>query len=152
MIDARKKAPCHSSFAAFSGRDRPITDFLVGFPFVGQSCIVSVLNLAFSSKALRSLCEDKSIAERKLGPESAGRLTRRLADLRAAESLADILAADLVQYLWPATSEFSFGLNGFRLVLRVNHHAVPVDDIGDIDWKRVRRVKIVRIEDNHEYS
>lgn len=152
MIDARRTPPCHSSPAFFSGRGRSITDFLVAFPFAGRSCIVATLNLAFASKALRSLCEDKSIAERKLGTESAGRLTRRLADLRAAESLADILAGDLVQYLWPATSELSFGLNGFRLVLRVNHQIVPVDDIGDIDWKRVRRVKIVRIEDNHEYS
>src|ERR1700735_1976527 len=142
MISVTWKTP-HSSLAFFPGSDRSFRDFLVAFPFVDQSGIVAILNLAFASKALRSLCEDKSIAERELGVEAAGRLTLRLADLRAAESLADILVGDLVQYLWPATTELSFGLNGFRLVLRVNHHVVPVDNIGDIDWKRVRRVKIL---------
>jgi hypothetical protein len=151
MIEALRKAP-HSSLALSPQFDRLFADGLVAFPFIGQGGIVAILNLAFASKALRSLCEDKSIAERKLGVASAGRLIRRLADLRAADSLADILAGGLVQYLWPETSELSFGLNGSRLVLRVNHHVVPVDDLGDIDWKRVTRVKIVRIEDNHEYS
>lgn len=145
MIEARTVAQ-HSPFNVVVRARSSCADAVVSFPFFDQNCIVHFLNLAFATKALRSLCEDKSIAERELGMESAGRLRRRLADLRAARSLADLLAGGLVQDLWPATYELSFRLSGSSLVLRVNHHAVPIDDLGNIDWKRVTRVKIVRIE------
>jgi hypothetical protein len=146
MIDARTAAQL-PPLDVFARLGPSYSHDPVGFRFVDQSAIVAALNLAFATKALRSLCENRSIAERQLGPKSAERLRRRLADLRAAESLGDILASGLLETFSSETNELSFDLLGFKLVLRINHHALPVDDLGEVEWKRVSRVKVMNIEE-----
>ena len=146
MIEAHTSGQL-SSLYVFTRLGLSYSDALVVFPFVDQSGIVANLNLAFATKALRSLCENRSIAEGELGTKTAGRLRRRLADLRAAGSLADILSGGLVETFSSKTDELSFDLMGSKLVLRVNHHALPVDDLGNVEWKRVTRVKIMSIEE-----
>ena len=77
----------------------------------------------------------------------ASRLKARLADLDAAAALSAIVVGrprtsecaaegDVLVDLTPDT----------RLVLRVNHQKVPRTQDGTVDWSRVSRVKIMRVE------
>src|SRR4051812_2491142 len=50
------------------------------------------VNLAFETLGLRTLCECQSKAERALGIRPAARLRERLADIRAAEAVTDLVA------------------------------------------------------------
>ena len=50
------------------------------------------MELAFATKSLRQLCENEARAKRDLGETVAERLKRRLADLRAAECVKDLVA------------------------------------------------------------
>src|SRR5258708_22364381 len=50
------------------------------------------VEIAFANKSLRQLCESERRARRSLGPRVAEKLKRRLADLRAANCVKDLVA------------------------------------------------------------
>jgi hypothetical protein len=72
-------------------------------------------------------------------------LKRRLADLRAAESVRDLVASPPTQLEDPMELSIPMA-NGFRLILRSNHLDSPMLDSGSVDWSAVERVKIMRVE------
>jgi hypothetical protein len=104
------------------------------------------LELAFSTKALRAVCESEERAVRELGVDLASVLKRRLADLRAAANATDLVAGN------PRPARHSKGelvldlADGFAVFLTANHAAIPRLRSGDIDWSNVSRVKLLRIE------
>lgn len=105
-----------------------------------------LLELAFSTKALRTLCENEAAATQALGAERAEGLKRRLADLRAAYHAGELVAgrprqaADSKDHLEVDISD------GSSLVLCSNHSTTPRLDSGGVDWSNVTRVKALRIE------
>lgn len=104
------------------------------------------MELAFSTKALRTLCENEAAATRELGATRAGRLRRRLADLRAAVSVSDLVVGNPRHTAGSKDSlEIDIGA-GSRLVLCTNHAVIPRLASGDVDWSSVSRVKLLRIE------
>lgn len=108
-----------------------------------------IVEFAFATKLLREVCENRAIAERQLGPRVAARLRARLADLQAATNVGDLVAGrpheiDNGQRLAFELSE------GFRLVLGSNHNVVPRRNSPAVDWRRVSRVQILKIEANNE--
>src|SRR5690242_7486082 len=52
----------------------------------------AAVEIAFAKKSLRRLCESERAARRSLGATVAERLKRRLADLRAANCVKDLVA------------------------------------------------------------
>ena len=103
------------------------------------------MEIAFASKRLRSICENASEAEISLGIESAVKLRRRLADLRAASTLSDFIVGraqgrgeDLTEMRIELTDTTS-------LVMVQNHMMAPLLKSGSINWKKVSRVKILKI-------
>ena len=105
-----------------------------------------LLELAFSTKALRTLCESEVAATDKLGTERAEGLKRRLADLRAAHHAGEVVAGRPRQ---AADSEDHLEVDvsaGSSLVLSSNHTTTPRLDSGAVDWSNVTRVKVLRIE------
>lgn len=103
------------------------------------------MQLAFSTKALRAVCENEERAVRELGGESANALKRRLADLRAAENVRDLIAGNPR----PAPRSKEHLLldleDGWALILAANHTTVPRLGSGAVDWSNAR-VKVLRIE------
>jgi hypothetical protein len=93
------------------------------------------------------VCENAVSAERELGTPVAEALRRRLADLRAAKSVADLVTGSPRRLDGPDSQSMAITLDdGRRLVFSANHPAPPLTDQGDLDWSRVSRVKIQRIE------
>lgn len=105
-----------------------------------------LLELAFSTKALRMLCESEAAATQKLGAERAESLKRRVADLRAAHHAGEVVAGRPRQ---AADSRDHLEIDisaGSSVVLSSNHATTPRLDSGGVDWSNVTRVKVLRIE------
>jgi hypothetical protein len=97
---------------------------------------------------LRSLCQSSAVAENKLGADVARLLLSRLADLRAAGSFGELIgllpmsvddAAGKAVIALGASSDTVFHI-------RVNHPNCPRHEDGAVDWQRVTRIQILRIE------
>ncbi len=108
------------------------------------------MELAFDSKSLRTICENEAQAKLELDSAVAEILKRRLADLRAATSVKDLVAG---RPRIPDGSDSQHMVldlcDGYRLVFKSNHTNRPITDADDIDWARVTRIKILRIEKHH---
>jgi len=105
------------------------------------------LVISFADKSLRQLCENETIAKRKLGIKVAEKLKRRLADLRAASYVEDLVVGE------PRELEGMMTVNlcdDYRIIFCANHHSTPRLDTGAINWSMVNRIKILRIEGNHD--
>jgi hypothetical protein len=106
------------------------------------------LELAFESKELRDICESEEEAKRRFGDAVAEMLRHRLADLDAAQSPNDLLAGR--PRLGQDGRTMMIDLcEGRRVVFTANHASNPTTSTGDLDWARVRRIKILRIESDH---
>ena len=82
------------------------------------------MELAFDTPMLRKLCESEKIAKQDLGPEVAEQLKRRIADLRAADTVMDLVASPPSVLDDPHQVAIAL-CDGWRLVCAVNHTKVP---------------------------
>jgi hypothetical protein len=105
------------------------------------------MDLAFATKSLRVVCESSEEARRKLGPAVSEKLKRRLADLRAAVSAQDLIAGRPCELDGPREKRIALQLaKGYRLLLSPNHSVLPKLESGKLDWAKVSRMKLLRIE------
>lgn len=104
------------------------------------------MELAFSTKALRAVCESEERAQGELGVDLAGILKRRLADLRAAPDVTDLVAGNPRPALHSKKELMIDLADGFTVFLTANHAANPRLRSGDVDWSKVSRVRLLRIE------
>jgi hypothetical protein len=105
-----------------------------------------LLQLAFSTQALRDVCENEERAVRELGRECANALKARLADIRAAENVSDLVAGH-PRRVPSSKDQLMLDLaKGCTAVLAVNHATIPRLASGVVDWANVSRIKLLRIE------
>lgn len=111
------------------------------------------MEISFAKKSLRSTCESKAKAEATFGIEAAVMLQRRLADLIAATSVKDLIAGNPSGANKKNDTEIAIDLGGrFSIVLTPNHMVMPLLKSGATDWKKVHRIKILKIEEFHDYE
>ena len=110
----------------------------------------TALELAFETKPLRTICETEAQAKLELGNAVAEVLKHRLADLRAATAVSDLVAGK------PRILDGSAGqlmvvdlYEGSRLVFKSNHIRRSSAGGGEVNWSRVTRIKILRIDRDH---
>jgi hypothetical protein len=109
------------------------------------------LDLAFARKALRDLCASEAKATLALGAKVTRNLRARLTDIRAANSMKDVLVGARRQLEAVDRPEIALRLgNGVRVVLRVNHSVVPRLQNGNVEWSKVSRVQVMRFENENE--
>jgi plasmid maintenance system killer protein len=90
-----------------------------------------MLELAFADESLREVCSKKLAAESEYGVVVAKRLRSRIADLRAAENVADLVTGDA-----RAHNDDEIIINiykNWRLVFKANHPVNPMDKNNQID-------------------
>jgi hypothetical protein len=100
------------------------------------------MELAFATERLRAVCEDGMIAGTEYDRMFVEQLQARLADLRAAGSIYDLLAGNPRTESGRLTVEVT---NGYVLVARPNHRVAPLRADGEVDWGRVRRLHILEL-------
>ena len=111
---------------------------------------MTVLELAFAQKSLRQLCEDEARAKRELGETVAEKLKRRLADLRAASSVEDLVAGRPRKVKGDRHPHIAVHLcDRTCIIFCANHTKVQVLESGDVDWSKVSRIKILEIKSDH---
>ncbi len=109
------------------------------------------MEVTFAKPGLKKICEEPRVAARKLGPASAQKLQRRLADLMAAARLGDLPAGNPHPLKGSRAGQCSVRLaGGDRLVFEPDENPIPVTDDGDTDWKNIVSVRIVFIGDYHD--
>lgn len=108
------------------------------------------MELAFSTEELRTLCEAEAAADRRLGPTGGTALRSRLADLRAASNVAELLAlAGTRARQGAAKDQLMIDLvDDAVLLFGPNHMKTPRTTSRDVDWSQVSRVKILRVGRN----
>lgn len=105
------------------------------------------MQLAFESQSLRAICENENQAKLELGAAAATMLKHRLADLRAASSVRDIVAGRPREIDGPPPKPMVVDLcDGRRIVFTANHPNNPLTEAGNLDWRTVSRIRILRIE------
>jgi hypothetical protein len=109
------------------------------------------LELAFNTKPLRTLCESEFQAKSDLGERVAEILKHRLADLRAATSTKDLIAGRPLELDGADRQLMAIDLcDNHRIVFCANHTRNPTNETDDLDWPRISRIKILRIERSHD--
>jgi hypothetical protein len=105
------------------------------------------LELAFETRLLRTICENEAHAKRELGSQVAEALKHRLADLHAAVSPKDLVAGEPreLEGSGPQRRMIVELCDGHSILFSANHPKNPMTAVGDLDWSRVSRVKILRI-------
>lgn len=99
------------------------------------------MEINFETKALRDACEDEALAAQTLGSAAAEALQHRLADIRAADTIHEVLAGR--PQAGGSMDCYRFELaDSFYLVVRPNHMKPRKNAAGMTDWDRVRRVLI----------
>jgi len=103
--------------------------------------------IAFASTDVRDICEDAGAGDQSIGREAGRMLRDRLADIRAAVTLGDLMVGN------PRTGgedgrELRIDLTDAKtLVLIANHVALPQGRPGTgVDWTRVSYVKVIGVE------
>ena len=105
------------------------------------------MEIQFSSKEFRDVCEQETVAIGRLGAAAAEVLKNRLADLRAADALHEVLVGSPERGLHGSVDCFRFVLGqGFVLTVVANHAPPRTNRAGNTDWARVRRIRVVALE------
>lgn len=104
------------------------------------------MDILFASAELERICTDPRRAIKKLGSPSAKKLRRRLADLMAAATVAELVAGRPHPLTGDRAGQLAMNLHGgHRLVIESAH-----PDSEPRSWPAVSRVRIVFIGDYHD--
>ncbi len=104
------------------------------------------MDLAFISEDLRNTCEKDAVARRELGDEVARVLRGRIADLRAATSVRDLVVGKPRCEMGMTKPTIIVDLaKGYELSFCANHVKSRLSEAGEIDWSLITRIKILSV-------
>jgi len=110
------------------------------------------MEILFSSSSLWGACNRQRKGIRKFGAARFAMLNRRLDELSAAETLADIPpSAGCHRLKGDRAGQFAVSLDGsWRLIFRPNHETAPRTTGAGIDLRAVTKVLIIEVVDYHD--
>ena len=109
------------------------------------------MTILFANNKLRRLCEQRGVAERILGQAGAQKLRTRLAEMRAAQCVMELIAGDPHPLRGEYNGLFAIRLDGGRrIVFSALARDAPSMEVRSIDWSRVNAVQIEFIGDYHD--
>ena len=92
------------------------------------------------------MCEDPSAPEWNFQYDEARALMARLADLRAAHSVYDLVNLNLLPSDNLKSNDAAIQLsNSCTLRFSCNHQLPPLDEKGAIDWSKVHRIILLEV-------
>jgi hypothetical protein len=108
------------------------------------------MEIAFQTKSLRDLCESRDKLRRQFGDHMGENITTRLADLRAASTIHDVVIGNPREVTRDGRPTMTLDLqDGHVIVFCANHLKMPLHPDSSIDWTAVSRIKILGIEGNN---
>lgn len=104
------------------------------------------ISLAFADEKLRQTCESNRSARRRLDENVVTCLQARLADLRAADSLSELITMELARLDSSDDGRLVIPLGSdYVLAVSANHRPEPRSPSGKLEWEKVSRIKILSI-------
>jgi proteic killer suppression protein len=108
------------------------------------------VEIQFTNKKLKNLCEQQSLAQRKWGKDVAQKLKIRLNDLRMVSCMKELSRGCPHPLTGDLAGKYALDLvQGYRLLFEPNHDPVRQTEDGGIDLSQVTRVIITWIGDYH---
>jgi proteic killer suppression protein len=111
------------------------------------------LEISFSNQKLAKLLNRATDVLRTYGPDNGKRILTRLTQIAAAETLADLSTLPQTrvhEHKADHDEQISVDVkHPYRLMLIPDHSETPRKPDGGLDWAKITRVKILRIEDPH---
>lgn len=104
------------------------------------------MEIAFNTRELRNLAESVKGLSARFGSNAANNIMTLLSELRAAESIDDLVAVESSFARSPSAVLTISTEDGFRIVIEPNHTLVPLADDGNVLWEQVYRIRITDIE------
>ena len=102
------------------------------------------MRIAFRTRNTRRLCENQAFAEKQLGISVAALLRARLADIVAASSIGDLIVS-APEKMEDGVILMRLGPDAY-LRLKANHNPAPMLPNGELDWFKVRRLQVIKVE------
>lgn len=111
------------------------------------------MEIQFRTARMQRACSSERESNRQWGPQNARRIRQRLAELHAADNLADIgtlPAARLHLLRGDRVGQFAVDVvHPFRLIFEPMHDPLPRKADGGIDLSKVTRIRILEMTDYH---
>jgi hypothetical protein len=101
------------------------------------------VQIAFDTEKLRNLCEREFHATRQFGSRVAEVLRHRLADLRAARTIYDVIVGNMRAFPDDRTRMMLDLCDGYVLVFCANHPQKQSSE--PLDWAKVSRIRVTDI-------
>jgi proteic killer suppression protein len=110
------------------------------------------MDLTFSTKKLEKLANDYRKCQKELGYIRSKILSKRLNDLRVAETLEDVryLPGHYHELVENRKGQWACDLDQpYRLVFEPHENPIPVTSDGNYIWVEIKGVEIIEIIDYH---
>ena len=110
------------------------------------------MDVEFINKRVKKECSSEKAMKGRWGPMTAKKLKRRLADIEAAKTLADMrhLPGRCHELVADRAGQLAVDLDHpRRLIFKPNHHPVPIRAAGGLDWAGVTGIVVLEITDYH---
>jgi proteic killer suppression protein len=112
------------------------------------------MDILFKKSKLQKICNNYQLLQREFGDRQASLIRRRLDELYAAETLADIghlPPARCHELTGDRKGQFSVDIHHpYRLLFSPANEPVPTRSDGGIDRSRVTTIVILGVEDTHD--
>ena len=112
------------------------------------------MDIVFKTSKLQKECNDFRLLQKVYGERRARLIRRRLDELRAADTLAEISSLPpprMHQLKGERQGQISLDLDHpYRLLITVANNPVPKKDNGSINLSKVTAVMILSVEDTHD--
>ena len=111
------------------------------------------MELTFANRELRDLCLNDHLARKSFSDDVAEKLKARLADFAAVSFVSDlfVLPGNVRELTGARRGQMVVNLSdGEQLIFQSGHIKERALASGEVDWSRIRRVKILGVENGHE--
>lgn len=109
------------------------------------------MKISFLDADIEALCKQSKLATRKLGAESAKKLQRRMSELFAANTAAELVAGRFHPLERDRAGQYAVDLHGgCRLIFKPTKQPPPARPDGSIDWAQVDEITIIEAGDYHD--
>jgi plasmid maintenance system killer protein len=112
------------------------------------------MDISFKSRKLEKDLSDEKALIRRYGAEQAVKIQQRLFELQAAENLDTLRTLPQVrahELSGNQAGQISLDIkHPYRLLITPDYEAPPRKDDGGLDWKKISKIKILKVDNTHE--
>jgi len=113
--------------------------------------LFTAMKFEFANNHLEKLCEKENYAVKKIGKACTQKLFARMADIRAATKVKELIVGDPHPLTGKRKGQFSVAIGeGNCIIFIPTNNPTPLIGKDKIDWPLVTKIKIIEIGDYHD--